>query len=368
MSRAKSLSIEHELEASRKQWLQAWPETVEWLKTNGAHVNSHLSARQTSTARSVVASAPMRYGDTLLVVPKKLWIHLDNFPTFKDSAGPPKGSPSDVNLLKLAAALASETKKGSRSTWEPYLRRLPTRSDFHAFHPQLADTQLLSDFGALRTARLMHTLRGVDKRLSETFALWQKVHARPREIDRLEWDDIHEALMRLRTRRFSVEGGQSALIPGVDLMNTAVGTRLNTRWVPDWESGFAVSTTRPLNNSEELFLDYCSDCDNNKLVATWGVYQEDNPNKLDMKHAPDCLSMRNQLSAQSVTLREVAETMLEISADEAAPMAESTSQAPVPRCKPDLVESDDQGLIRCSLARLAWEYCGDSWRTLPLQA
>jgi len=358
-------------QAGEKAWLRAWHDIKEWLKSEGAQVHPQLRGILTDyggvPVRGVTMTSALHLGDTLIVVPRRLWIYVANFPSFQASPGPTKASSADADLLRLAGALATETQKGDDSFWAPYLRQLPTLSDFHAFHPQLADAPLLTDFGALRVMRLAQAMNGIDARLKRLFEAWREEPGHPDEIDSLTWKDMRQALVRIRSRQIDVEDGTSALVPGVDSMNTLPGGRVNTKW-SSRRSGFAVSAARRLNGSEEVFIDYCSECDNSRLLSRWGVYFEGNPVALQRKHAPDCLAISSPITGNEAVLREVTEAALELTEKDLMPIKTTSAEtawppAPpsVPRCKMDIVDSETQGLLRCYLARLAWEYCADVW-------
>eukprot|EP00927_Polykrikos_kofoidii_P040441 TRINITY_DN34572_c0_g1_i1.p1 TRINITY_DN34572_c0_g1~~TRINITY_DN34572_c0_g1_i1.p1 ORF type:complete len:511 (-),score=43.51 TRINITY_DN34572_c0_g1_i1:653-1993(-) len=348
----------------------AWHETVAWLRREGADVNPHLVSnaivRGGALIRSVATKRQLQAGGTLLVVPKKLWIHLDNFPKFRDTPGLEGATTADAQLLRLVAALAVEAKKGDASLFAPYLQRLPTLSDYRAFHPRLAEPQLASDFGALHLVRVMKAAGEVDARLIRLIEAWQRDPRRPHELDSVSKDDLQLAFMRFRSRRIGVEGGQSALVPGVDFINPTVGERVNTRLVQQ-ASGFKVIASKNLNTSQEVFVDYCETCDNSRFLASWGIFLEGNSNPLDAKHRPDCLSVRSPLTGQPVVLREVAEAVLDFvevgTFSTILPRSNLSGRRVPPSCRRDvLAQPEYQGPLRCSLARLAWEYCGDAWR------
>eukprot|EP00929_Paragymnodinium_shiwhaense_P065263 TRINITY_DN32735_c0_g1_i2.p1 TRINITY_DN32735_c0_g1~~TRINITY_DN32735_c0_g1_i2.p1 ORF type:complete len:239 (+),score=37.50 TRINITY_DN32735_c0_g1_i2:637-1353(+) len=228
---------------------------------------------------------------------------------------------------------------------------------FNVSHPRLARQRLVSDFGALHLMRLMQAMQQVDHKLAEAFEEWKGMADHPVELNGLTWDDMFLALLRVRSRRMLVEDGQSALIPGVDAMNTAVGENVNVVWRPE-NIGLTVTALKAMEPGQEVLIEYCSDCDNSKLLAQWGIYLDGNPKKLDSSTAPDCLSVRSPITGQPVVLREVAEAVLDLPVQDA-----DAATARLPRCKEESIrQADRQGPLRCALARLAWEYCGGIWR------
>lgn len=365
LQKLKKLEEEHQQVENDR--LQAWSMTSAWLRKFGASVNPKLQAQMKVHAghrvRGVVANDTLKARETLLVIPKRLWLHENNWPSFRYASGPPNMSPKDLSLLKLTAILASETVKGSDSQYAAFIQRMPTMEEFNVSHPRMARERLVSDFGALRLMSLMQVMQQVDTKLAQGFEDWKKMPEHPSELDSLTWEDMFRALLRVRSRRIAVEDGTSALIPAVDLMNTAADKDVNAVWQPE-NIGFTVNAVKPIEPGQEILIDYCSNCDNQKLLAQWGMYLEGNPNKLDPKKAPDCLSVRSDTTGRPVVLREVAEAVLDLASQDAAGAADAKSGAAgVPRCKEEgMQQLEQQGPLRCALARLAWEYCGDVWQ------
>lgn len=175
-------------------------------------------------------------------------------------------------------------------------------------------------------------------------------------------------------------------IPGMDLVNTDAGHKVNTDW--SWNDR-AVSLRSSAAAGDQLHESYCFPCDNSVLVNSWGVYFGENQFALEDPEAVDCAASVDSGSAGSpgvTSLREVTEAALEIGHDQGRDMhaarwasnAGDDQQPKVlaqwletpPQCRrsvSELVEGQAQGPLRCSLARLAWEYCAWRWRQADVE-
>merc|ERR1719313_1516254 len=83
------------------------------------------------------------------------------------------------------------------------------------------------------------------------------------------------------------------------------------------------------------------------MLQVWGIYLEDNPNKLKTGlSAEECAKLKKPaLRALNVT---------------------SLSQGwTAPRCHMATLK-EKAGPLRCSMARLSWEYCSGSWGKVSL--
>eukprot|EP00747_Dinoflagellata_sp_TGD_P065841 gnl/TRDRNA2_/TRDRNA2_154535_c2_seq1.p1 gnl/TRDRNA2_/TRDRNA2_154535_c2~~gnl/TRDRNA2_/TRDRNA2_154535_c2_seq1.p1 ORF type:complete len:102 (+),score=18.33 gnl/TRDRNA2_/TRDRNA2_154535_c2_seq1:382-687(+) len=97
----------------------------------------------------------------------------------------------------------------------------------------------------------------------------------------------------------------------------------------------------------------------------WGIFLEDNDFQNDtfsdglgtVKPSQNCNAATkvNGTAATAATLRGVVEAALDLSL--AVP-----DGILAPRCKPSTFTATEQGPLRCSLARLAWQGCGGEWR------
>merc|ERR1719198_758951 len=140
-----------------------------------------------------------------------------------------------------------------------------------------------------------------------------------------------------------------ALVPGADMLNVVKASNLNTAWSSSSADFFTVSSdAEPIGSGQELYESYCRHCDNIAMMKSWGVYLEDNPNAIHDDRV-------NCTSSAGITMRRAAEAALQLGGGNAmAPGWRS------PRCKATVFEAG-QGPLRCSLARLAWEICSQSW-------
>lgn len=340
----------------------AWAETLLWMVRNGAKVNEHLKANETSHAgmdvRGVISTSTIDAPKTLLHIPRKLWLTLDNFPSLRNATMPVlKPCQMDVQLfnqVKLALAVASEVKKGNASFWSTYLRVLPGFDDFEAFYPGFAEHSLLADFRPLPAAETAYHMQISDDQTRKCIAAWQEISGHPPELAGLVWNDVRLALARVRTRTCSVDDGQMAMVPGFDMLNTAPTSSLNTMW---WTSkdGFELQTIKSVAQDTELIDPYCATCDNDVLVGTWGVYLEDNINQVKARKDVDCAAhVFGSTPNSGRTFMQVTKAALQLD-------VEASKDWRAPRCKAATLSSGHQGLLRCSFARLAWEYCADQW-------
>eukprot|EP00928_Gymnodinium_smaydae_P057405 TRINITY_DN40655_c0_g1_i1.p1 TRINITY_DN40655_c0_g1~~TRINITY_DN40655_c0_g1_i1.p1 ORF type:complete len:472 (+),score=134.88 TRINITY_DN40655_c0_g1_i1:157-1572(+) len=352
--------------------------TLRWLREGGADVHPRIDCdlprHESLPVRGLVASEFLKKHETLFVVPKRLWLHLDNFPEWqkedwKDATHSWHATKEAREIfkmeLKLAAALAAEARKKKSSRFSAPLAALPSLGDLTLSHPQLADKEVRSDFGALRLTRLLVGLEKVDERLKKSFHDWQR-HRRkhgPGVLQHLTWNDIHTALLWLRTRQLVAgEPGKEerTIVPGVDFLNTGALKDVNTEWAVD-HRGFTLRTSRALEPGDELLLEYCRDCDNSQFLAMWGFYLEGNPNRLKDEHRPDCYSSRSPVSGAEVQLRDAAEASLDVHAASSHGKHQKSKAPRVPRCKQDTLQAVPEAPVRCAFARLAWEHCGTAW-------
>jgi len=330
---------------------------------NGAQANEDLRANATLHAglsvRGIVSTAKIAAPVALLHIPRKLWLTLENFPKLRNASMPSLKScqmePQLFNQLKLALAVAAETIKGDASFWAPYLSILPDLHDFEMFYPGFAERSLLADFRELPAAETAYHMQISDNQTQRCIDAWQKSSSKPQELSNLKWNDVRLALARVRTRTCSVDDGQLAMVPGFDMLNTAPTTSLNTIWWTS-NSGFELQTIKSVAQGTELIDPYCATCDNDVLLGTWGVYLEDNVHRINSSKTVDCAAHVFGLTSNSgKALKEVTTSALQLD-DQAL-----SQNWLAPRCKAGTLSSGQQGILRCSFARLAWEYCADKW-------
>lgn len=353
---------------------EAWKESAAWAVANGGSAHAGLAGSATrhggATVRGIVATEPLPNGTLLLEVPRRLWLTLENFPAFRDARlDGLDGCPTERErlMLQLSAVIATERRKGAASFYHVYLQKLPTLADFRAFHPRLAREQLLADFAALPLAEEMRAAQRKDEALKRCFAAWSRTPGSP--VAGLTWEDMEQAVFLVRTRAYNTAGAwgrwEPSLIPASDLLNVHP-SKVSARWVP---SGSVEGPTtfklfadsgpdRPeIAAGEELYEEYCGLCDNDRFMSIWGIYLEANRHR--SKAAVDCGATAGSLESQARArkLRAAAEAALDVDGGAAALAAGWGA----PRCKAATQADPDQGPLRCSLARLAWEHCAGAW-------
>jgi len=118
----------------------AWSDVTAWLKNGGAVVSSKAAGNLTlhggSSIRGVIATEAMDVGEILLSIPKKLWMHLDNFQVPYLYQLECNNAEFDDESLQAAVAVALEKKKGENSTWHAYLKDLPSLENYQSFYHQ----------------------------------------------------------------------------------------------------------------------------------------------------------------------------------------------------------------------------------------
>lgn len=376
----------------------AWHIFGHWLAASGEAPDARLAARPLVAAglaeRSLVAAGGhLPKGTVLAEVPKQMWIHLDNFPLLQRAnltQLPECSAMPDATLttLKLAAAVAVETKKGNRSWFEAYLQQLPTFQDYHNTYPSFAGPVLLADFEALPLIRLVKHMHKVDDQLRICFQAWQQSGLRqpgalggdgPPEFAQLHWADVTMGLMHVRTRGRSVSLGNTttrALVPGTDFVNAALPASVNTRSAAQSDSAnhsiWRLSAAADVPAGGELREEYCSGCHNDAMMLLWGIYLDNNPNHVDLELGdldPDyCMPV-----SRSAPLRDVVLGAFELDRSP-EPLAPSYIFMELLRaglhrasaalgCPPLAAKgpASEQAPLRCSLARLALEHCAETW-------
>lgn len=367
MLRCMLIIMFHALGARCKDDEAIWLQLKEWVISNKGMVHPSLKSNMTYhrgfPVRGIITTDSHWSWTSVLTIPRSLWVDIDSFPETTAATLPAvctkMHSPSDGDALKLAAGLALENKKGSESFYYPWLRSLPSLADFHSFFPRLMEPAVHKDFAALPLIDAMWQLQQQDAAIHNCFQAWQR---EPNSlVASLTWDEISAMLANYRTR--ALDGsGSPFLIPAMDLMNTENSQNVNTKWSFALED-FTLSTEMAgLQSGAELTEEYCPGCSNFMMMAIWGIFLEDNLNDLDETDTSFCYGdsksegMNNTTSGNSSpSLRHAAEEMLD--------MAHLDSKWRAPRCRAEKVMESEQGPLRCSLARLAWEQCHADWHT-----
>jgi len=332
-----------------------------YVNQNGGLVHSGLKANLTShggaTIRGVVTKRPVLRDDLLIRVPRSLWILLENFPEFASVELPPScngTTPVDPDTIKLVGALAAESALGNRSSRYEYLRTLPHLDGFKMFHPRYVEGSVRHDFAALPIVPQAVGLQQIDTALKVCFEDWR--HAPRSLVADISWNHMEAAYAQFRTRRVGIDGSIGAMIPAMDMFNTDRSTHVNTKWHVSKDAFTQRVGASTLYTGIELSDNYCSTCDNHLMLIIWGVYMEDNPNEL--VEEVDCSANAGTASS----LREASQSVLDLSYEGRALATANGWKAP--RCRSGEAVTHRgvaQGPLRCSLARLAWEYCAGFW-------
>lgn len=176
--------------------------------------------------------------------------------------------------------------------------------------------------------------------------------AADRDLPAFESKDAVSAFVAYNVRNFGFpnEADGNGMVVLASLFNTDTASKINTIWEAPNENhpdDFIVTLKTDVTAGTELIAEYCATCDNEFLFSAWGIYLENNEVQLKLPKEVNC---------HDETLREASVSLLNLSSDHLGLLA--------PRCKGQ-IWSQEQGSTRCSLARLAWEYCSCVWETRP---
>lgn len=339
-----------------------WAELSQWLVTRGGWVQDNIQSDLTSHGgamiRGLVLHAGAYMGSTLIEIPRDLWLHLNFWPDLERASlahHPPCNdlTKTEVHRLKFAAGLAIESIKGAASEHALYLKHLPPADEYRSFHPSFMSSGLQEDFRSLPTVDLARKMQEDEARMNSCLQSWK--HDLHSPVRNIQWNDIEVGLSHLRNRGFIVEE-DPIMVPVVDLVNTERSDLVNAEVQFNMDAVSLVVNSMYVGGGQEVLYGYCTYCDNEQMLTQWGVYLEGNANSLPAEHAVDCNSNGNHTAtnasaANSKSLKEVSFAALDLG---------SNVEGKVPRCRQS-VFSSEQGPLRCSLARLAWEYCGHVW-------
>lgn len=343
-----------------------WPDIAQWLVGKGGWVqdgiHSDLTMHGGAEIRGLVADSGAFMSTTLLEIPRSLWLELRFWPDLeKTSLAHLRNcddlSKSEVHRLKFATGLALETRKGDASQHSLYFRNLPSLSEYESFHPSFMSSTLKEDFRSMPVVDFARKTQEDEARMQGCFANWQ--NEPQSSVKDVHWEEIQNGLSQLRNRGFIVESSP-ILIPVVDLINTAPSDSLNADVHFNMDSVSLIVDTAWLGSGQELLYGYCTTCDNNIMLSQWGVFLEGNTNPLPAEHKVDCKGKHSATNGspggrRQKSLEDVALAALDM---------DNYHEGRVPRCKQSTFASE-QGPLRCSLARLAWEYCGSFWTQKP---
>jgi len=342
----------------------AWPELSKWLTDQGGWFQSSIKSTLTSHGgamiRGLVLDSGSFMGTTLLEIPRALWLELRFWPHLEQKSLAHHStcsdlSDSEVHRLKFASGLAIESRKGNASEHNVYLRHLPTLSEYQSFHPSFMNPRLQQDFCSMPVVEFAQKAQADEARMKACFLDWK---SEPQSsVKDVNWDEISSGLSHLRNRGFIVEKNP-LMIPIVDLINTEQSDAVNADVNFNMDVVSLVVSSTWVESGQELLYGYCTTCDNNIMLSQWGVFLEGNTNPLPADHSVDCHGKQgaaNTSSGHTKSLQEVASSALDL---------KNYLEGSVPRCKADTFASE-QGALRCSLARLAWDYCGRTWMQKP---
>jgi len=342
----------------------AWPELSQWLVTKGGWVQdsiqSDLASHGGAMIRGLVTHGGAWMGSTLIEIPRHLWLELQFWPDLAETSLAHHKTCNDlskkeVHRIKFASGLARETRKGNASEHSVYMRNLPTLGDYKTFHPSFMNAGLQEDFRSLPVADFARRTQEDEARMKGCFVDWQKEPQSP--VKDVTWDEMENGLSHLRNRGFIVEDAP-LMVPVVDLINTERSDTVNAQVEFNMDMVSLVVSSAWVGSDEELLYGYCQTCDNDIMLYQWGVFLEGNTNPLPEDHTVDCDGNHaavNASSGHAKSIRENAFAALDVG---------SQPVGTVPRCKESTFASE-QGPLRCSLARIAWEYCGHSWEKRP---
>jgi hypothetical protein len=157
---------------------------------------------------------------------------------------------------------------------------------------------------------------------------------------------------------------------GGDFVNTESERQQNLQYLqsPDGDKQI-FQTTRHVSAGNELTAGYASDFHVETLLKHWGVYLEE-------RSSTSTISARDCHEAVDHGLRKVLDRDLLLDASlkelrcpnggDRGYSKDDTLPVWAPRCRAETLQ-EKQGLMRCNLARLAWEQCSTALGWLPSQ-
>jgi len=257
-----------------------------------------------------------------------------------------RGLQRSLRKLKAMMLLAVERSKGRASDFVAYFDLLPSRAEQEESDLFFAGESILEDFAMLPVVNFWRRIQ--KEQYQELESCFHILRGLLEGVE-VEWKDV-EGLLRIHgSRHFNAKPADvEFLAPAADMVNTGRPEQLNLSPAlimtsPDApQATLRLTASRFIAPGEELITSYFDSLDNEDVLFRWNMYLEGNPEILDASDEP-CFD--EQGTWRSATL-----SMLE-------PV---TQELPVPRCKAASLSSF-QGPLRCSLARLAFELCGQLW-------
>lgn len=330
------------------------------------------SEKHAAGSSGVTTSQTLQSSTELLSIPSHMWLTLDRFPRLRDvnlhkfSACTDEDVVGRQQHLKFAAVIALETLKGESSFFAPLLRHYPELTNYNQYYPRYMDEHVAADFQGLPLVSVVRGLQAVDAKLKKCFKQWKA--ARLSAVSAVDWHDMLAALAHFRTRQYATGDNIGALVPLMDLLEgeSSLNTQYSVSGANQKSSLYRLVTDSTVKQGSKVYGSYCPSCDNEHLMAFWGLYFENNPNQLKREsslsrpHA-DC-SNAGRPHPVAHSLKDAALAMLDVDAYKAE------GNLTAPRCRQDMVNSAQPSPLRCNIARLAWEYCAADWGLLQQKA
>jgi len=246
--------------------------------------------------------------------------------------------------LLFGAALAVEKLKGDTSSYAPFIDMIP---DVKAIFPHFAQPAVLDDFGEFFAAIPPLTKIHSDQRLRrECFKAWQDTD---KDVIGVRWEDVESFAFSHASRAFTFEESIS-MLPYGDLLNTGPADAVNSL-MGHFPGEVVFKTTSPLASNSEIIAPYCIGCNNLELLVGWGVYLEGNQNRIHSNSYRPFWCSDEKVHSKTLALLENAHSS-----------GVAVHGQTAPRCKMnDGTQTTLRNTLKCSVARIAWEYCGCSW-------
>lgn len=267
----RDIGVDNILDFARRQGVEGHLVRIQSFNHGGFQVRG-VAAAKDLPANTTVISAPRsgQLGRTSRSV--------------SEFFGPWAPGDDSTSGWRLVCTLAVERALGERSIWYPYIKHLPSFSDFQNGQLLFARTEVLHQFAALDAVQKVSQLRSWLEADIVAWGHWMNItspdwrngtdeSAHVRDMRLISTDvsreDIEWAFAVLTTRAFKKPSVGPILVPLVDDINTDVVSRRNAEWVENGEK-FEVRTTRGVVAGEELLMRYTSENDNGQYAAEWG--------------------------------------------------------------------------------------------------
>ncbi|CAK9116053.1 unnamed protein product [Durusdinium trenchii] len=336
-----------------------WTTLGEWLALRGGYLHRGLEPSLVShgglSMMGIVSTVLLPEGAVAIELPRLALLDLEllgSIPEYLDLASSTpscsisSGFQRSMRNLKLLTILAREKAKGPASDFASYLELLPSKVNLEESDVYYAGEDLLKDFKVLPVINFWRRIQAEHyKELESCFEALKM--QRPMETAGVLWKDVEVLLRTHRSRYFAIsQPSLEFLGPGADWVNTGTRTEQNVKAVltisgKHQEMTLQFVASRDLKPGEELILSYFTGLDNEDILFRWNMYLEGNDISLD---AGDTATV---CSAGGQDLRSASLEMLDLNVERQ-----------VPRCRDS---GKRQGVLRCSLARLAYELCVGSW-------